>query len=173
MTLLTDALEVAVSWHIAEILILPLEERDRIAQAAADVVASQGDTLQYGGGSHKFGHGARQTAAHKAAGKCTGTGQHCGCAMISDQEERQQRQASCTRCANPKCYCHMRGEASWSAGEVFNWLARGLAVLACQPGGVTFAGMHWCAAHPREPWPDGERICPACLREEHERKDLQ
>jgi hypothetical protein len=30
-------------------------------------------------------------------------------------------------------------------GQVFNHLARGIAALAFHPGGVTFAGRHWCA----------------------------
>lgn len=36
-----------------------------------------------------------------------------------------------------------RGEAA----AVFNHLARGLAALAHCPGGVTFAGRHWCVDH--------------------------
>lgn len=81
-----------------------------------------------------------------------GAGEHCACATDQYQGDREERQAACTRCANPKCWCQIRGEASWSAGEVFNHLARGLAVLACQPGGVTFAGQHWCVySHPRCP----------------------
>lgn len=36
-----------------------------------------------------------------------------------------------------------RGEAA----NVFNHVARGLAALAFQPGGITFAGVHWCANH--------------------------
>jgi hypothetical protein len=50
------------------------------------------------------------------------------------------------------------------AGEVFNFLARGLAVLACQPGGVTFSGQHWCVhSHPRcpvSPAQSPECACP-------------
>lgn len=34
------------------------------------------------------------------------------------------------------------------AAMVFNHLARGLAALAHQPGGVSFAGTHWCVEHP-------------------------
>lgn len=34
------------------------------------------------------------------------------------------------------------------AAAVFNDLARGLAVLAHAPGGVQFAGLHWCLEHP-------------------------
>lgn len=40
-------------------------------------------------------------------------------------------------------YGGKRGEAA----KVFNHLARGLAALAYQPGGVTYAGQHWCADH--------------------------
>ena len=36
-----------------------------------------------------------------------------------------------------------RGEAA----DVFNQLARGLAVLAHAPGGVLFNGQHWCVEH--------------------------
>jgi hypothetical protein len=36
-----------------------------------------------------------------------------------------------------------RGEVA----DVFNHLARGLAVLALLPGGVAFAGTHWCGEH--------------------------
>jgi hypothetical protein len=46
-------------------------------------------------------------------------------------------------------YGGRRGEAA----NVFNHLARGLAALAYQPGGVAFAGIHWCTAHP------GGRAC--------------
>jgi hypothetical protein len=61
-----------------------------------------------------------------------------------------------------------RGEAA----AVFNHLARGLAAAAYQPGGVTWAGQHWCTDHavcegaeaevaarratPVEPGPDDE-----------------
>lgn len=31
--------------------------------------------------------------------------------------------------------------------EVFNALAEGLACAAYQPGGITFAGRHWCTDH--------------------------
>lgn len=34
-----------------------------------------------------------------------------------------------------------------AVADVFNHLARGIAVLAFQPGGVTFAGHHWCTSH--------------------------
>ena len=34
-----------------------------------------------------------------------------------------------------------------ATAEAFNHLARGLACAAFQPGGVTFAGQHWCVDH--------------------------
>lgn len=65
-----------------------------------------------------------------------------------------------------------RGHKQGESGRAFNALAKGLAAAAYQPGGVTFHGLHWCAAHMRERWPDGERICPACLREERKEAGL-
>lgn len=39
-----------------------------------------------------------------------------------------------------------------ACAKTFNALARGLALLAHCPGGVTFAGLHWCTtAHPHCP----------------------
>ncbi len=35
-----------------------------------------------------------------------------------------------------------------TVADVFNDLARGLAALALSPGGVLFAGTHWCVEHP-------------------------
>lgn len=35
---------------------------------------------------------------------------------------------------------------SYRRGEVLAAVARGLALVALRPGGVTFAGRHWCAA---------------------------
>lgn len=40
------------------------------------------------------------------------------------------------------------GGKKGAAASVFNDLARGLAVLAHAPGGVLFAGLHWCLEHP-------------------------
>lgn len=50
-------------------------------------------------------------------------------------------------------------------GAGFAALARALAVLALQPGGVRFRSLGFCAAHPRERWPDAGIACPGCLRE--------
>jgi hypothetical protein len=43
----------------------------------------------------------------------------------------------------------------------FGRLARGLALLAYQPGGVAFGPLHWCAAHPRHEVTG--QVCAACL----------
>ncbi|MBM0256372.1 hypothetical protein [Micromonospora sp. 4G55] len=99
-------LDAAVPLWMLELAALPAgirdERRMRWAAEAADAVAYQGHTLQYGG---------------------------------------------------------KRGEAA----KVFNALARGLAAGAYQPGGITFAGRHWCAdhqlcvdadAHAHEPLPE-------------------
>ena len=40
------------------------------------------------------------------------------------------------------------GGARGEAAHVFNHLARALAALAHTPGGVSFAGTHWCVQHP-------------------------
>jgi hypothetical protein len=47
----------------------------------------------------------------------------------------------------------MYGGKKGAAADVFNHLARGLAALAYQPGGVDFAGLHFEA----DPQPDLER----------------
>jgi hypothetical protein len=52
------------------------------------------------------------------------------------------------------------------AGGAFAGFATAIALLSFAPGGVTFGGLAWCAAHPRQRWAGGDRICPACLREE-------
>lgn len=41
----------------------------------------------------------------------------------------------------------MFGGKKGAAANVFNHLARGLAAAAYLPGGVTFAGQHWCTNH--------------------------
>jgi hypothetical protein len=125
---------------IAEARRLSEEQRQVIASRASKVIAAQGDTLMFGS-SRAFGHGSREEAAHQKharGGDLTG-----------------------------RCRVCTAGQASYSAGEVFNELAKGLAVLAYQPGGVRFRGLSWCAAHPCERWTDGP-ICPACLREERQ-----
>jgi hypothetical protein len=43
--------------------------------------------------------------------------------------------------------------------------ARAIALLSYQPGGVSFAGLCWCAAHPRARWGEYES-CPGCLTDE-------
>jgi hypothetical protein len=76
-------LQVSVPLEIAKMRSWTHEARQRHAQGAADVIATHGDDLQFGG-------------------------RHCT--------------------------------------EAFAALTRGLAVLAYQPGGVDFAGLHFCTA---------------------------
>jgi hypothetical protein len=57
------------------------------------------------------------------------------------------------------------GGARGEAAAVFNATARGLAALACCPGGVTFLGVAWCVAHSplgraAESW---EAVCRHCV----------
>jgi hypothetical protein len=40
-----------------------------------------------------------------------------------------------------------RAEKKGETASAFNALAEGLAIAACQPGGVTAFGQHWCADH--------------------------
>lgn len=50
--------------------------------------------------------------------------------------------AECVAERRPDCDC-LTGTA-----QVFNAMARGLAALALNPGGVVFGGRHWCMDHP-------------------------
>lgn len=110
---------------------LDTEDRLALARECAQVIASQGDTLQYGSKKIKYGNGARELATHRSGPRCKV--KDCRCKG--------------TGCLHKRCYCHVRGEPSYSAGEVFDFLARGLACAAFQPGGVDFAGMHFCTDH--------------------------
>lgn len=64
---------------------------------------------------------------------------------------------------------HRHGESTRSERRsstlAFNSLARGLAVLARLEGGVTFAGVHWCAK-PHEGCPRVERVREPVTAEE-------
>lgn len=63
-----------------------------------------------------------------------------------------------------------RGDAllygSQGGGRAHASYAAALAVLAFNAGGVRFGPLAWCAAHPRQRWADGDKVCPACLAEE-------
>lgn len=80
---LAITLQLAVPLQMWELRHCDDQQRVAMAAAAADVVASHGDDLQFGG-------------------------RHCA--------------------------------------EAFNALARGLAIGAHQPGGITFRGLHWCTS---------------------------
>jgi hypothetical protein len=47
-----------------------------------------------------------------------------------------------------------------------NWPVTGLACAAYAPGGVRFAHLAWCAAHPANRWAGHEDACTACLAAE-------
>lgn len=42
-------------------------------------------------------------------------------------------------------------QARGDSAKAFNRMARGLAAMAYAPGGVSFAGLHWCADNPLTP----------------------
>jgi len=139
-TALTETLALVVPLWIDQFRGLSPQERQEIAGRAGQVIGAQGDTLMFGS-SRSFGHGAKEMAAHREHGDGRDPG--------------------------GKCRVCTAGQPSYSAGEVLGELARGLACGAFQPGGIRFAGLSWCAAHPRQRWTDGV-ICPACLSEEQE-----
>jgi hypothetical protein len=141
---LAETLAFAVPLWVAELRGVPAWRRRLIARQAAAVVAAQGDTLMFGSKA-KFGQGAKEMAEHKGHARRVAAG------------DKGEFIRACPVCA--------RGQASYSAGEVFNELAKGLACAAYQPGGVTFGALSWCAGHPRERWAQG-MSCPACLCEE-------
>jgi hypothetical protein len=160
---LTEGLRAAVPLFILQVRDLPFWERQRLAASSALVVASQGDTLQYGSQGTRFGDGAREMRRHEAHGDAKAE-QCSGCPRAEDSAH------CCLRRFRDACGVCLRGQPTYSAGEVFNFLARGLAVLACQPGGITWAGLHWCAyRHPCCPsMRSGRRPCcctctDACL----------
>jgi hypothetical protein len=139
---LVIGMQAAVPLHIMEVRGLPFRERHRLARDAATVVASQGDTLMYGSGTARFGHGTKEQLRHQAHGSAKAE----ACATC---EQGKDSARCCMRRFRDTCRVCLTGQPHYSAGEVFNHLARGVAILACQPGGVTFAGLHWCAyPHP-------------------------
>lgn len=123
--LLMTALEAAVPLLIMRLRTEPFEVRQRIGAEAGHVLAAQADTMMYGSGRVRYGDGATDLRKHNGHVRPVTREVHDGCGT----------------CRN--------GHPDYSAGEVFNFLARALAVGACQPGGVTFCGLHWCARrHP-------------------------
>jgi hypothetical protein len=145
---LIETLAFAVPLRIAELRGESPQRRRLIARRAAGIISGQGDTLMFGS-SARFGHGAAEMAAHKRHGRVT-------------DASRDELTRTCPVCK--------RGQATYSAGEVFNELAKGLACAAYQPGGVSFAGLCWCAAHPRARWGRYES-CPGCLADEAAAKE--
>lgn len=72
---------------------------------------------------------------------------------IVDLRDRtpEQRVAIAQRCADEVAHrgdiLQFGGPKRGEVADVFNHLARGLACGAYQPGGITFAGKHWCTDH--------------------------
>ncbi len=63
----------------------------------------------------------------------------------------------------------MFGGKPGEASEVFTALARGIAALAAQPGGVVVFGALFCARHhPGGLHPYGEGVCRTCLTEDYD-----
>ena len=66
---------------------------------------------------------------------------------VSDQA-RAARARRCAQIVAERGDVLMFGSKSrGKAAEVFNALAEGIACAAYQPGGITFAGRHWCMNH--------------------------
>lgn len=138
--LLGDMLEVAVPMAIWELRDADAGELMRIAAGCADVIAGQGDTLMFGSEKIRFGHGARDAARHQ---------EHAH--LVSDQVRESDPdlwQRRHDKFVAGKCAVCLSGQPGYSPGEVFSFLARGLACLAHWPGGVDFAGRHWDAGRP-------------------------
>ena len=58
------------------------------------------------------------------------------------------------------------GGKKGTAADTFNHLARGIAALAGQPGGVTAFGMTWCAVHTPMGVVAKGPLCVSCVRAE-------
>lgn len=135
---LTETLAFAVPFRILELRREPAGRRQLIASEAAGIVGCQGDALMFAS-PWAFGHGGAQRTAHV-------TGRHADC----------KRKHPDDILPFPGCHVCAGGQPQYSSGEVFNELVTGLACAALLPGGVSFAGLHWCAApHPG---------CPTLLR---------
>lgn len=118
-------LSLAVPLHMAGAARMTLRERGRIARKAAAAAGHQGDSLMFGTGV-KPGTAAREAERHRLHASRVNGGSRMECGRT--------------------CRICLRGQPSHTAGELFTLLARGLAAAAFQPGGVSFAGLHWCAA---------------------------
>jgi hypothetical protein len=124
-----ETLALAVPFRVLEVRRMPAYRRRQLSEQAAGVVGHQGDTLMFGS-VHAFGHGTAQRIAHE-------TGLH------------SRRKDPDGGPFDPGCKVCTGGQPQYSPGEVFNELVTGLACAALLPGGVSFAGLHWCTApHP-------------------------
>lgn len=134
---LVGSLMMLVPLRIADYRDLSDDARIEIAREAGEVVASQGDTLQYGNRLW-MGHGARQ------------------------MEDHLTRAPKDAKCSKESCWCNQTGQPEYSAGEVLGFLSRGLACAAYQAGGITFAGLHFCVNHDECIAAERAESCPTC-----------
>lgn len=110
-------LETTVPMWVVEVSRWPAERLARESAAAGDLVAHGADVL------------FRAAAPRgKAATAPAGT-------LHGQPGTRSRAAAGATASPSPPC-----------AGEILNAIARGLAIGALQPGGVTWLGLHWCTA---------------------------
>lgn len=144
-------LDAAVPLWMRELARMEPEQRDYDRQVwahqAASVVGARGDLLMF-----------KTPRRHPTTGTCVHCGQpirRVGAAWPWTHD----RPVQGVRC-DPDAAAKWRAKTVAPAGTVanpaddgggsadtFNHLARGLAALAYQPGGVTFAGRHWCTDH--------------------------
>lgn len=128
-------LELAVPLRMLELAGMSEARRERTraswAQESASSVGHQGDALIFGNPTKARRHGRCAT---------------CGGDISQDREgwyhiAAEGRVLTCPDGRKPK----LVGDPEAGTAAAFNALARGLAALAWQPGGVTFMGAHWCA----------------------------
>jgi hypothetical protein len=117
---------------------LDTDERLALARECGQVVASQGDALMFRSG--RPGQGAKQKRAHKKHGDAR-------VPECADCPDTGKQPRCCMRRFIAKCRVCTTGALEYSSAEVFAFLATGVACAAFQPGGITFAGMHFCTDH--------------------------
>jgi len=125
---LVEILALAVPFRVLDVRRMPAWRRRQIASEAARIVGHQGNSLMFGA-PRAFGHGDAQRTAHV-------TGRH------ADYRRKNPDDLD----PFPGCQVCVTGQPEYSPGEVFNQLVTGLACAALLPGGVSFAGLHWCTA---------------------------
>ena len=146
------ALEAAVPLWMLELARMDPELRDHTrqvwAQQSASVVGSRGDQLMW-----------RTKRRRPSTGTCV----HCGQPIHPDDRyastwlhDGDGRGVRCDpdalaawrrKTVAPHGSVARPADDGGGTADTFNHLARGLAALAYQPGGVTAFGRHWCTDH--------------------------